>query len=97
LSRALVALLLGFLASNSSKKMTVLPVPVIPSLQARYLGATPPAGLQVLAAVKRILPPAGTDGVALPVDKINPYSGLYDKDGRLPQIPGPGTTFVARV
>ncbi len=76
--------------------MSVLPVPVIPAMQARYLGATPPAGLQILAAVKRILGPAGTDGVALPLDKINPYSGIYDKDGRLPQIPGPGTTFIAR-
>ncbi len=76
--------------------MTVLPVPVIPAMQARYLGATPPAGLQILVAVKRILGPAGTDGVALPPDKINPYSGIYDKHGRLPQIPGPGTTFIAR-
>ena len=76
--------------------MTVLPVPVIPSLQARYLGATPPAGLQVLAAVKRVLPPAGTDGVGLPPDKISPYSGIYDKNGKLPQVPGPGMTFFAR-
>jgi hypothetical protein len=76
--------------------MTVLPVPNIPAHQARYLGATPPAGLQVLAAVKRILPPAGTDGVGLPPDKISPYSGIYDKDGKLPQVPGPGMTFFAR-
>lgn len=75
--------------------MTVLPAPVIPGLQQRYLGATPPAGLQVLAAVKRILPPAGTDGVGLPPDKITPYSGIYDENGRLPTVPGPGTTFVA--
>lgn len=77
--------------------MTVLPVPVIPAMQARYLGATPPAGLQVLAEIKRILPPAGIDGVGLPFDKINPYSGIYDKDGRLPRVPGAGTTFLARV
>jgi len=77
--------------------MTVLPVPVIPDLQARYLGATPPAGLQVLASVKRVLPPAGTDGVGLPPSRITPYSGIYDKDGRLPRVPGPGTTFLARV
>lgn len=77
--------------------MTVLPVPIIPSLQARYLGATPPAGLQVLAAVKRVLGPAGTDGVGLPPDKISPYSGIYDAQGRLPQVPGPGMTFFARV
>jgi hypothetical protein len=75
--------------------MTVLPVPVIPHLQARYLGATPPAGLQILASVKRILPPGSTDGVGLPPDKILPYSGIYDENGRLPRIPGPGTTFLA--
>lgn len=77
--------------------MTVLPVPVIPGLQARYLGATPPAGLQVLAAVKRVLPPAGTDGVGLPPDKISPYSGIYDAHGRLPRVLGAGITFLARV
>lgn len=75
--------------------MTVLPVPQIPSLQQRYLGATPAAGLQILAAVKRILPPAGTDGVGLPPDKITPYSGIYDENGKLPTVPGPGTTFIA--
>ena len=75
--------------------MTVLPVPVIPSLQARYLGATPPAGLQILANVKRVLPPAATDGVGLPPDKIMPYSGIYDANGKLPTVPGPGSTFLA--
>ena len=75
--------------------MTVLPVPVIPDLQAKYLGATPPAGLQILAAIKRVLPPAGTDGVGLPPDKISPYSGIYDETGRLPSIPKPGLTFIA--
>ena len=77
--------------------MTVLPVPVIPAMQARYLGATPPAGLQVLANVKRILPPAGTDGNGLPPAKISPYSGIYDANGRLPRVPGPGSTFLAHV
>jgi hypothetical protein len=75
--------------------MTVLPVPVIPHLQARYLGATPPAGLQILATVKRVLPPAAIDGNGLPPDKISPYSGIYDATGRLPRVPGPGTTFLA--
>jgi len=75
--------------------MTVLPVPVIPSLQQRYLGAVPPAGLQILAEVKRVLPPAATDGVGLPPDKITPYSGIYDKNGKLPTVPKPGTTFIA--
>jgi hypothetical protein len=64
-------------------------------MQARYLGATPPAGLQVLASVKRILPPASIDGVGLPPDKISPYSGIYDANGKLPTVPGPGTTFLA--
>jgi len=76
--------------------MTVLPVPVIPAMQARYLGATPPAGLQILAAIKRNLPPASMDGVGLPPDKISPYSGIYDKDGKLPRVPGPGSTFLAK-
>jgi len=75
--------------------MTVLPVPTIPAMQARYLGATPPAGLQILANVKRVLPPASIDGVGLPPDKIMPYSGIYDENGKLPTVPGPGTTFLA--
>jgi hypothetical protein len=74
--------------------MTVLPVPIIPGLQARYLGATPPSGLQVLATIKRVLPPAATDGVGLPPDKIM-YSGIYDANGKLPTVPGPGSTFLA--
>jgi hypothetical protein len=77
--------------------MTVLPVPVIPAMQARYLGATPPAGMQILAKVSRVLGPAGTDGVGLSPDKISPYSGIYDAQGRLPRVPGAGTTFLARV
>ena len=71
--------------------------PVNPIYQIRYLGATPPAGLQVLAAVKRVLPPAATDGVGLPPDKILPYSGIYDATGRLPRVPEPGLTFIAHV
>jgi hypothetical protein len=77
--------------------MTVLPVPVIPAMQARYLGATPPAGLQILSKVARVLGPAGTDGAGLPPDKISPYSGIYDAQGRLPRVLGAGTTFLARV
>jgi len=75
--------------------MTVLPVPVIPSLQERYLNAIPPAGLQVLQNVKRVLPPAASEGVGLPPDKIMPFSGIYDANGKLPTVPGPGTTFIA--
>jgi hypothetical protein len=77
--------------------MTVLPIPSIPQYQAKYLGNTPPAGLQILAAAKRVLPPAGTEGNGLPPDRISPYSGIYDENGRLPRVPGPGTTFVAKV
>lgn len=75
--------------------MTVLPVPNIPDIQAKYLGATPPAGLQILTNVKRVLPPAGTDGNGLPPSEISPYSGIYDETGRLPRIPGDGLTFIA--
>jgi hypothetical protein len=42
-----------------------------------------------------VLPPAATDGNGLPPDKISPYSGIYDATGRLPRVPGPGTTFLA--
>jgi hypothetical protein len=51
----------------------------------------------VLAPVKRVLPPAGIDGNGLPPDKISPYSGIYDANGQLPRVPGPGSTFIARV
>lgn len=76
--------------------MTVLPIPSIPQYQAKYLGNTPPAGLVVLDRPKRVLPPAGAEGNGLPPDKISPYSGIYDQSGRLPKVPGPGTTFMAR-
>lgn len=77
--------------------MTVLPVANIPKNQAFYLGNVPPAGLQILANPNRVLPPASADGPGLPDDKINPYSGIYDEHGKLPQIPGSGTTFIAHV
>jgi hypothetical protein len=90
-----LASFVAFLENRLLNAMTVLPVPVIPGLQQRYLGATPPAGLQVLANVKRVLPPASIDGVGLPPDKILPYSGIYDANGKLPTVPGPGSTFLA--
>jgi hypothetical protein len=74
--------------------MTVLPVPNIPKLQEKYLGSTPPAGLVVLEHVKRVLPPAGQDGNGLPPDKINPHSGIYDENGKLPK-PASTLTFLA--
>lgn len=78
--------------------MTVLPVPIIPQLIQRYTGLVAPADLLVLATRKPASSgPEGTNGSAMPSDKINPYSGIYDAQGRLPQIPAPGTTFMARV
>ena len=63
-------------------------------MQKRYLGSVPPAGLQVLAAPHRVLPPAGQDGNGLPPDKITPYTGIYDERGRLP-TPVSNLTFLA--
>jgi len=77
--------------------MTVLPIPVIPELIQRYTGVVAPANLIVLAASKVTNGPEGTDGSALPDDKITPYSGIYDANGKLPTVPGPGATFMARV
>lgn len=74
--------------------MTVLPVPQIPALQQRYLNGVPPAGLQILAKVNRVLPPAGQDGNGLPPDTITPHSGIYDEHGRLP-TPASNLTFLA--
>jgi hypothetical protein len=78
-----------------TKHMTVLPTPTIPGYTQKYLNITPPAGLVVLDKTKRILPPAAADGSGLPPDTITPYSGIYDSNGHLPTIPGPGTTFIA--
>jgi hypothetical protein len=77
--------------------MTVLPIPIIPELIQRYTGLVPPADLLVLSTRKVSSGPEGTDGSAMPPSKINPYSGIYDAQGRLPRVPGPGTTFMARV
>jgi len=78
--------------------MTVLPIPIIPELIERYTGVQAPANLLALADRKPASSgPEGTDGSAMPEDTINPYSGIYDANGRLPLVPGPGTTFMARV
>ena len=78
--------------------MTVLPIPVIPELTQRYTGVQAPANLVALANRKPASSgPEGTDGSAMPEDTINPYSGIYDAQGRLPRIPGPGTTFMAHI
>jgi hypothetical protein len=78
--------------------MTVLPIPVIPELIQRYTGVEAPANLVALANRKPASSgPEGTNGSAMPADKINPYSGIYDAQGKLPRVPGPGTTFMARV
>jgi len=75
--------------------MTVLPVPSIPAATQKAIGSTFPAGLVVLEKPHRVLPPAGEDGNGLPADTITPYSGIYDSNGKLPTVPGPGMTFIA--
>jgi hypothetical protein len=78
--------------------MTVLPIPIVPELIQRYVGVQAPANLVALANRKPASSgPEGTDGSAMPEDKISPYSGIYDAHGRLPRIPEPGTTFMAKV
>jgi hypothetical protein len=78
--------------------MTVLPIPIIPELIHRYTGVQAPANLVALSNRKPASSgPEGTDGSAMPPSKINPYSGIYDAQGRLPRIPGAGTTFIAKV
>lgn len=78
--------------------MTVLPTPIIPTLIQRYTGVQPPANLVMLSNRKPASSgPEGTNGSAMPPSTISPYSGIYDKDGKLPRIPEPGTTFMARV
>jgi len=78
--------------------MTVLPTPIIPELIYRYTGVQAPANLVALANRKPASSgPESTNGSAMPADKISPYSGIYDAQGRLPKIPGAGTTFMARV
>ena len=88
----------GSIPSPATIFMTVLPIPVIPELIQRYTGVQAPANLVALASRKPASSgPEGTDGSAMPPDKINPYSGIYDAQGKLPRIPAPGTTFMARV
>jgi hypothetical protein len=77
--------------------MQVLPIPSIPPAVKRYTNETPPAGLMVLAKPNRVLPPAGSEGSGLPPATISPYSGIYDENGKLPTVLGPGATFIARV
>ena len=78
--------------------MTVLPVPIIPTLTRRYTGVDAPANLVILS--KRPIAgfgPEASMGVNMPPDKISPYSGIYDENGKLPTIPTVGTTFIAKV
>ena len=77
--------------------MQVLPIPNIPPQVRKYTNETPPAGLLVLVKPNRVLPPAGSEGSGLPAATISPFSGIYDKNGKLPTVPGPGSTFMARV
>ncbi len=75
----------------------VLPVPSIPPAVQKYTSQVPPAGLVILG---KHTPPAGGPealmGSGLPPDKISPYSGIYGPDGRLPVVPAPGMTFIAK-
>ena len=75
--------------------MTVLPPQNIPALLQRYTGVTPPAALMILASRKVGFGPEATEGSAIPDSKIMPYSGIYDENGHLPNIPGAGITFLA--
>ena len=78
--------------------MTVLPVPYIPPQITKYTGQTAPAGLVILAnRTANPATPEGMDGENVLPDKINPYSGIYDANGRLPVVPDVGLTFIARV
>jgi len=74
----------------------VLPVPQIPIFQQKYLNSVPPAGLVVLETPRRILPPAATEGSGLPSNKILERS-LYDENGRLPLLNGPGGNYLAHI
>jgi len=74
--------------------MTILPTPSIPAMVQRYTNETPPAGLIVLQEPNRVLPPAASEGNGLLPDKITPYSGIYDENGKLP-VPKSNLTFLA--
>lgn len=88
----------GSIPALATTFMTVLPTPIIPQLIQRYTGTLPPADLLILATRKPASSgPEGTNGSAMPPSTISPYSGIYDAQGKLPRVPGPGTTFMARV
>lgn len=77
--------------------MSIEPVQPIHSLIQRYTGVTAPANIVVLAPRSVSgFGPEGSMGSANPDTKISPYSGIYDKNGKLPTIPPPGTTFMAK-
>lgn len=76
----------------------VLPIPSLPREIQKYTGQTAPAGLVILAKQKPIAgSPEAVLGSGLPPSKISPYSGIYGPDGKLPQSPPPGMTFMAKV
>mgnify|MGYP006269984285 CR=1 FL=1 len=77
--------------------MPVLPIKNIQSLTQRYAGLDAPADLLVLATRKVGFGPEGTDGSAMPNDKISPYSGIYDENGHLPALRGAGSNYIAHI
>lgn len=85
----------GSIPSLATNFMTVLPPQYIPPQIQRYTNTQPPANLVVLATKKVGFGPEGTDGSAMPDDKISPYSGIYDESGHLPSLSGPGCNFIA--
>lgn len=77
--------------------MSIDAVQPIHSLIQRYTGVSAPANIVVLAPRSiSSFGPEGSMGSANPDTKNSPYSGIYDKSGRLPTVPPPGTTFMAK-
>jgi hypothetical protein len=50
----------------------------------------------ILQKPTRVLPPLASEGNSLPLDKISPFSGIYDEKGHLPSPPS-GLNFIAKV
>jgi len=75
--------------------MQISPISPSQAVQ-KYTNVQAPAGLVVLEAPSRVLPPAGQDGSGLPENKILAHS-LYDEKGRLPLLNGPGGNYLAHI
>jgi len=75
--------------------MTISPISSAAELFQRFPNNSAPAGLQILSAPKRVLPPLSSEGNGLPPDKITPFSGIYDERGHLPS-PASKLNFIAK-